>query len=131
VEQAVNIFTGDVQVNGLFCCVCGGENQAKLMVVPDRCSYERLGGVICDDCCRACEYYGACAERLSALKRHQSKQPHPEVPCPFHTMDTAYNAWLAFRRDPTNRAAFDNCDWLLRVACAKWDAYALDRRVSQ
>lgn len=131
-EQAfVNMFTGEDQVNGLFCCVCGSEYQANLMVVPDRCSYERLGGVVCDDCCCACEYHSGCAERLSGLKRPHRKHLHQEIQCPFHTMDSAYNAWLAFKRDPSNRAAFDNCDWLLRVASAKWEAYALDRRVSQ
>jgi hypothetical protein len=130
-EQAVNLFTGDDPVTGLFCCVCGREEQASLMVSPDRCTYERLGGVICDDCCRACEYHGGCAERLAGIRRPESRRPRPQVPCPFQAMDCAFDAWLAFRRDPGSRAAFDNCDWLLRVASAKWEAYALDRRVSQ
>jgi len=130
-EQAVNIFTGEDQVTNLFCCVCGSEDQAKLMVAPDRCSYDRLGGIVCDDCCRACEYHGGCAERMSGLKRPHAQPLQCEVQCPFQAMDRAYYAYMTFRRNPSNRAAFDNCDWAMKVSSAKWDAYALDRRVSQ
>lgn len=130
-EQAVNIFTDECQVAaGLFCCVCGSEEQGKLMVAPDRCTYERLGGVVCDDCCRACEYHGGCAERLAGIKRPQLRTGECEIQCPFQSMDRAMSAWAEFRRNPANRAAFDNCDWASRVASAKWEAYALNRRVS-
>jgi hypothetical protein len=46
-------------------------------------------------------------------------------------MERAFSAWMEFKRNPARMVAFDYFDWLFRIAAAKWDVYALDRRVSQ
>ena len=128
-EQAVNIFTGEDQVTNLFCCVCGSKDQGKLMVAPDRCTYERLGGIVCDDCCQACDYHGGCTERLAGLRRPMLQPAKDEAPLPIDSMERAFHAWYEFRRNQKRLVAFDNFDWLFRIATAKWDAYSLARRV--
>ena len=48
---------------------------------------------------------------------------------PQHHIEQAFSAWFDFKANPGSHSAFDDFDWVFRVAAVKWATYALNRRI--